>query len=68
MYYIILVFILQRNLTTFGKMDRCYAWEQSFQIKVETIRKDELLWLWKSQFLGAVSKHFFFIFFITVHC
>ncbi|CAI9269853.1 unnamed protein product [Lactuca saligna] len=35
---------------------KCYAWEQSFQTKVETIRKDELLWLWKSQFLGACNN------------
>ncbi|KAI7748916.1 hypothetical protein M8C21_031160, partial [Ambrosia artemisiifolia] len=31
---------------------KCYAWEESFKSKIQTIRKDELLWLWKSQFLG----------------
>ncbi|KAL8214640.1 hypothetical protein R6Q57_004089 [Mikania cordata] len=35
---------------------KCYAWEQSFQSKIQTIRKDELLWLWKSQFLGACNN------------
>lgn len=35
---------------------KCYAWEQSFQSKVQNIRKDELLWLWKSQLLGACNN------------
>ncbi|KAJ0621156.1 putative ABC-type xenobiotic transporter [Helianthus annuus] len=35
---------------------KCYAWEESFQSKIQTIRKDELLWLWKSQFLGACNN------------
>ncbi|KAL4562252.1 hypothetical protein LXL04_034450 [Taraxacum kok-saghyz] len=35
---------------------KCYAWEQSFRTKVQTFRKDELLWLWKSQFLGACNN------------
>nr|GEX49465.1 ABC transporter C family member 12-like [Tanacetum cinerariifolium] len=35
---------------------KCYAWEQSFQSKIQTIRKDELLWLWKAQFLGACNN------------
>ncbi|XP_024982352.1 ABC transporter C family member 12-like isoform X2 [Cynara cardunculus var. scolymus] len=35
---------------------KCYAWEQSFQSKVQNIRKDELLWLWKSQLLGALNN------------
>nr|XP_043635649.1 ABC transporter C family member 12-like [Erigeron canadensis] len=35
---------------------KCYAWEQSFQSKIQTIRKDELLWLWKAQFLQACNN------------
>ncbi|KAI3740119.1 hypothetical protein L2E82_30538 [Cichorium intybus] len=35
---------------------KCYAWEQSFRTKVQTIRKNELLWLWKAQFLGACNN------------
>ncbi|GAB4840687.1 Canalicular multispecific organic anion transporter 1, variant 2 [Ancistrocladus abbreviatus] len=33
---------------------KCYAWEKSFQSKVQGIRMDELKWLRKAQLLGAV--------------
>ncbi|GAB4829285.1 hypothetical protein Ancab_018953 [Ancistrocladus abbreviatus] len=33
---------------------KCYAWEKSFQSKVQGIRMDELNWLRKAQLLGAV--------------
>ncbi|KAJ0791413.1 putative ABC-type xenobiotic transporter [Helianthus annuus] len=47
--------ILTCNCDT-ASIYRCYAWEESFQSKIQTIRKDELLWLWKSQFLGACNN------------
>lgn len=36
---------------------RCYAWEDSFQSKVQSIRNDELSWFRSSQLLAAVYKH-----------
>ena len=33
---------------------RCYAWENSFQSKVQTVRDDELSWFRKAQLLSAV--------------
>ncbi|KAJ4976197.1 hypothetical protein NE237_001303 [Protea cynaroides] len=35
---------------------KCYAWEQSFQSKVQDIRDDELSWFRKSQLLGAFNS------------
>lgn len=35
---------------------KCYAWEQSFQSKVQSIRNDELSWFRKSQLLGACNS------------
>ncbi|KAK9088503.1 hypothetical protein Scep_027585 [Stephania cephalantha] len=32
---------------------KCYAWEQSFQSKVQGVRDDELSWFRKAQLLGA---------------
>ncbi|XP_073003248.1 ABC transporter C family member 2-like [Typha latifolia] len=34
---------------------KCYAWEQSFQLKVQIIRDDELSWFRKSQLLAALN-------------
>nr|VDD06414.1 unnamed protein product [Brassica oleracea] len=34
---------------------KCYAWENSFQSKVQTVRDDELSWFRKSQLLGALN-------------
>ncbi|KAH9747863.1 ABC transporter C family member 2 [Citrus sinensis] len=33
---------------------KCYAWEKSFQSRVQSIRDDELSWFRKAQFLSAV--------------
>ncbi|EXC25626.1 ABC transporter C family member 1 [Morus notabilis] len=33
---------------------KCYAWESSFQSKVQNVRTDELSWFWKASLLGAV--------------
>ena len=33
---------------------RCYAWENSFQAKVQSVRDDELSWFRKASLLGAV--------------
>lgn len=33
---------------------KCYAWEDSFQSKIQGIRTDELSWFQKAQTLGAV--------------
>lgn len=33
---------------------RCYAWENSFQAKVQSVRNDELSWFRKASLLGAV--------------
>ncbi|KAK0579568.1 hypothetical protein LWI29_028056 [Acer saccharum] len=35
---------------------KCYAWEKSFQSRVQSIRYDELLWFRKAQLLSAVHK------------
>ncbi|KAK6917100.1 ABC transporter-like, ATP-binding domain [Dillenia turbinata] len=32
---------------------KCYAWEESFKSKVQSIRTEELSWFWRGQFLGA---------------
>ncbi|KAL5716112.1 Canalicular multispecific organic anion transporter 1 [Ranunculus cassubicifolius] len=34
---------------------KCYAWEQSFQSKVQDVRDDELSWFRKAQLLGAFN-------------
>ncbi|KAG8044172.1 hypothetical protein GUJ93_ZPchr0040g33530 [Zizania palustris] len=36
-------------------ISRCYAWEQSFQSKVQDIRNDELSWFRRAQLLAATS-------------
>lgn len=41
-------------LTSKNFIVRCYAWEQSFQSKVQDIRDDELSWFRKAQLLAAV--------------
>lgn len=33
---------------------RCYAWEKSFQSRVQDIRNDELSWFCRAQILSAV--------------
>lgn len=55
------------------KLLRCYAWENSFQAKVQTVRDDELSWFRKASLLGAVwpgtylmDSIFFFINFLTM--
>ncbi|KAF5194274.1 Abc transporter c family member 2-like [Thalictrum thalictroides] len=35
---------------------KCYAWEQSFQSKVQNVRNDELSWFRKAQLLGAFNS------------
>ncbi|GMH26067.1 hypothetical protein Nepgr_027910 [Nepenthes gracilis] len=35
---------------------KCYAWEKSFQSKVQGIRTNELAWLRKAQLLGALNN------------
>ncbi|OAY74964.1 ABC transporter C family member 2 [Ananas comosus] len=35
---------------------KCYAWEQSFQSKVQNIRNDELSWFRKAQLLAALNS------------
>ncbi|KAL5977121.1 Canalicular multispecific organic anion transporter 1 [Asimina triloba] len=35
---------------------KCYAWEQSFQAKVQSIRNDELSWFRKAQLLAACNS------------
>ena len=40
---------------------RCYAWEQSFQSKVQDIRDDELSWFRRAQLLAAVYSFSFAI-------
>jgi len=42
------------NYLTKPKYCRCYAWENSFQSKVQTVRDDELSWFRKAQLLSAV--------------
>lgn len=43
------------NCSNFQKLFvRCYAWEQSFQSKVQDIRDDELSWFRRAQLLAAV--------------
>ncbi|KAJ0975715.1 hypothetical protein J5N97_017680 [Dioscorea zingiberensis] len=59
---------LQRTDTRIGLMNevlaamdtvKCYAWEESFQSKVQSIRNDELSWFRKAQLLSAAN--FFFL-------
>ncbi|KAF9620671.1 hypothetical protein IFM89_013971 [Coptis chinensis] len=35
---------------------KCYAWEQSFQSKVQDVRSEELSWFRKAQLLGALNS------------
>ncbi|KAG5515915.1 hypothetical protein RHGRI_036827 [Rhododendron griersonianum] len=35
---------------------KCYAWENSFQSKVQTVRNDELAWFRKAQLLAACNS------------
>lgn len=35
---------------------KCYAWESSFQAKVQSVRTDELSWFRKAQTLGALNS------------
>ncbi|XP_057763903.1 ABC transporter C family member 2-like [Salvia miltiorrhiza] len=35
---------------------KCYAWENSFKAKVQTVRNDELSWYRKAQLLGALNS------------
>lgn len=35
---------------------KCYAWEKSFQSRVQSIRDDELSWFRKAQFLSAFNS------------
>ncbi|XP_047942047.1 ABC transporter C family member 2-like [Salvia hispanica] len=35
---------------------KCYAWENSFQTKVQIVRNDELSWYRKAQLLGALNS------------
>jgi len=35
---------------------KCYAWENNFRSKVQTIRNDELSWFRKAQLLGSCSS------------
>ncbi|GMP73753.1 hypothetical protein CsSME_00031411 [Camellia sinensis var. sinensis] len=35
---------------------KCYAWENSFQSKVQSVRTDELAWFWKAQLLAACNS------------
>ncbi|KAL8468610.1 hypothetical protein ACS0TY_031707 [Phlomoides rotata] len=35
---------------------KCYAWENSFQEKVQSVRTDELSWYRKAQLLGALNS------------
>lgn len=46
------------------KWSRCYAWESSFQSKVQSVRTDELSWFKKASLLGAVRKQIISIGFI----
>ncbi|PSS35050.1 ABC transporter C family member 2 like [Actinidia chinensis var. chinensis] len=55
---------LQRTDTRVGLMNeilaamdtvKCYAWEESFQSKVNSIRNDELSWFQKAQLLAACN-------------
>lgn len=45
----------------FSKWLRCYAWESSFQSKVQSVRTDELFWFRKASLLGAVRRWIFFL-------
>lgn len=51
-----LVFTLQMeaNIAPSYDVDRCYAWENSFEGKVQSIRGEELSWFRKAQMLAAV--------------
>ncbi|KAJ6886561.1 ABC transporter C family member 2 isoform X3 [Populus alba x Populus x berolinensis] len=40
---------------------KCYAWESSFQAKVQGVRDDELSWFRKASLLGAVLSSFFIV-------
>lgn len=46
-------FLLTKTFN-FVDMLRCYAWESSFQSKVQSVRNDELSWFRKASLLGAV--------------
>ncbi|XP_074357692.1 ABC transporter C family member 2-like [Apium graveolens] len=35
---------------------KCYAWESTFQSKVQNVRGEELAWFWKAQLLGACNR------------
>ncbi|KAL9271615.1 ABC transporter C family member 1-like protein, partial [Drosera capensis] len=35
---------------------KCYAWENSFQEKVQNVRGEELSWIQKAQLLGAINS------------
>ncbi|KAK6917096.1 ABC transporter-like, ATP-binding domain [Dillenia turbinata] len=35
---------------------KCYAWEDSFESKIQSMRKDELSWFRKAQLLGAMNN------------
>ncbi|KAL6333215.1 hypothetical protein AAG906_028398 [Vitis piasezkii] len=35
---------------------KCYAWEKSFQSRVQSMRTDELSWFHKAQMLSAVGN------------
>ncbi|KAE9461431.1 hypothetical protein C3L33_06661, partial [Rhododendron williamsianum] len=39
-----------------GRIATCYAWENSFQSKVQTVRNDELAWFRKAQLLAACNS------------
>ena len=54
-FYEIVIIIL----TLFNDCRRCYAWENSFLSKVQTVRTDELGWFRKAQLLGAVRLNSF---------
>lgn len=53
---------LSNNFDGCWKWIRCYAWENSFHSKVESIRNDELSWFRKAALLGAVRYICIFLF------
>lgn len=50
---------LSTDYLTLLKWFRCYAWESSFQAKVQGVRDDELSWFRKASLLGAVCQEYF---------
>lgn len=55
------LFILKESSVSLNfviHMLRCYAWESSFQSKVQDVRNDELSWFRKALLLGAVQYKF----------